>query len=209
MTTTSPPPALDRILGAGLIVGPAAFISAWALSGALTPGYSPIRDHISDLAAIGAPTRDLMNAGFATFAVAVGVAALPARRLLGTPAVVVLGANALLSAGVGLAPLGQSDAGDRAHQVVAALGYLALTATAPSAARTLAIRSRWLGAASLGVGVASLACLGLSFVRPESGFWQRAGITATDAWLIGMGLLVVTTSEGDPRPQDGKSGSGA
>ena len=205
MTTTSSPPALDRILGAGLIVGPASFISAWALSGALTPGYSPIRDHISDLAAIGAPTRDLMNAGFATFALAVGAAAFPARRLLGTPAAVALGANAILSVGIGLAPLGQSAVGDRAHQVVAALGYLALAATAPSAAPTLAKRSRRLGLGSLGVGAASLACLGLSFVRPESGLWQRAGISVTDAWLIGMGLLAVSARR-DARDQEGASG---
>ncbi len=189
---------IDRIRSAGLIVGPAAFISAWVVSGALTEGYSPTRDHISDLAAIGAPTRPLMNVGFTVFAVAVGMAASPLRRHIGTPAAAVLGANALLSIGIMLAPLGQSEQGDQIHGVVAGLGYLALAATAPSAAPVLAKRSRPLAVASVGVGAVSLGCLVASFVlKEQSGFWQRAGITTTDAWLITIGLLAVTASGRD------------
>ncbi len=184
--------AADRALSAGLIVGPTAFISAWGLSGTLTPGYSPIRDHISDLAAAEAPTQALMNIGFAAFAVSVAAAIVPARRYLGTPTAIVFGANVAVTVGIMLAPLGRSAEGDRAHAMVAGLGYLVLAATAPSAARTVGKRSRRLGVASLAVGAVSLACLGLSVVRPESGFWQRAGITATDAWLIAMGLSAVT-----------------
>ena len=191
MPIRQPLSTADRMLSAGLIVGPTAFISAWLLSGALTPGYSPSRDHISDLAA---PTRTRMTVGFAAFAVSVGAAALPARRFLGRPAAVALGANALLSIGIALAPLGRSAEGDRAHALVAGLGYLALAATAPSAAAVLAKRSRPLALASIGVGAVSLACLGLSLVRPEAGLWQRTGITTTDAWLIAMGLLAVTSS---------------
>ena len=198
MPTLPPSGVIDRIRSAGLIVGPAAFISAWVASGALTEGYSPIRDHISDLAAIGAPTRPLMNVGFTAFAVAVGLAASPLRRPLGTPAAVVLGANALLSIGIMLAPLGQSEQGDRIHGVVAGLGYLALAATAPAAARSLAKRSRPLAVASVGVGAVSMACLVASLVlKEQSGFWQRAGITATDAWLITIGILAVTSSGPD------------
>lgn len=199
MTITPPPPpsTVDRLRSAGLIVGPAAFISAWVASGLATPGYSPTRDHISDLAAIGAPTRTLMNLGFTAFTISVAAATLPARRFLGTPATVVLGANVVLTLGIMLAPLGRSAEGDRAHAIVAGLGYLALAAAAPSAAPTLAKRSRRLALASIGVGVASMACLGLSLVRPESGLWQRAGITVTDAWMIGMGLLAVTSPTGD------------
>lgn len=196
---TTQPTTLDRILSAGLIAGPLAFISAWAVSGAVTPGYSAINDHISDLAAIDAPTRGLMNAGFAAFAVSVAAAGLPVHRSLGAPAAAVLGANVVLTIGIALAPLGRSPDGDRTHALVAGLGYVALAAMAPSAAPRLVKQSRRLGLASVGVGVASLACLGLSFVRPESGFWQRAGIVTTDAWLITMGLRAVTGSAGDRR----------
>ena len=47
------------------------------------------------------------------------------------------------------------------------------------------------------VGAVSMACLGLSLVRPEAGFWQRAGLLATDAWLIAMGLRAVTGARDD------------
>lgn len=181
----------SKLLSAGLVVGPAAFIASWAVSGILTKGYSPTRDHISDLAAVGAPTRRLMNLGFTTFAVAVGLAAAPTQGLIGRPGRALLYANAALSVGIMIAPLGRSAAGDRAHAVVAGLGYLALAATAPSAVPALAPRHRSLAAASVGVGAASMACLGLSLVRPESGFWQRAGITVTDAWLAAMGHVAL------------------
>lgn len=192
MVDSPPLSNLDRVLAAGLVLGPSAFITAWAVSGAITPGYSPIRDHISDLAAVEATTRSLMNVGFGAFALSVGAAVIPARRFLGTPAAVVLGANVVSTVGIALAPLGRSPEGDRAHAVVAGLGYLALAAMGPSAAPTLAKRSPAIGRASVGVGAVSIACLGLSLVRPEAGFWQRAGILATDAWLIAMGLSAVT-----------------
>lgn len=183
---------LDRLRIAGVIAGPIAFITAWAVSSAVTDGYSPIRDHISDLAAVDAPTRPLMNLGFAAFTVAVAAAAGPLRPLIGTPGSIAMGVNAALSAGVALAPLGVSPEGDRLHQVAAGAGYLALAALAPAAAPALAERSRGLAVASVGVGVASMVCLGASLVADQqSGFWQRAGITVTDAWLIGIGVLAL------------------
>jgi hypothetical protein len=90
--------------------------------------------------------------------------------------------------------------GDRVHQVVAGAGYLALAALAPSSAPALARRSRGLAAASVGVGAISMACLAASLVaKDQSGFWQRAGITVTDAWLIAMGILAVTAFTEDDR----------
>ena len=62
----------------------------------------------------------------------------------------------------------------------------------PSAAPTLARSSPAIGRTSVAVGAISMACLGLSLVRPEAGFWQRAGLLATDAWLITIGLRAVT-----------------
>lgn len=187
--------AFDRLRCAGLIVGPVTFISTWLAAGAMTRGYSPIRDHISDLDAVDAPTRPMMNAAFTTFALAVGVAAGPVRTRLGQPAAVAMYANAVLSLGIMVAPLGRSPAGDRLHGVLAGLGYLALAGTAPSAAPALARRSPWLARASIAVGAASMACLVASLIRPEKGLWQRAGITTTDAWLIAVGILGVAGRE--------------
>ncbi len=196
MLTFSRLQSLDRPRCAGVIVGPLAFITSWAVSGGVTKGYSPIRDHISDLAAVDAPTRPLMNVGFAAFTVAIAAAAWPLRRVIGKPASIGLGINAALSAGIALAPLGVSPKGDRLHQAIAAAGYLALAALGPSAAPALATPHPTLAKASVGVGLVSLACLVASHVSEEqSGFWQRAGITATDAWLIAIGILALTTAD--------------
>ena len=50
-------PGTDRRLALGGMVGPAAFVGAWAVLGARLPGYDPTQDAISRLAADGAPTR--------------------------------------------------------------------------------------------------------------------------------------------------------
>lgn len=196
MPTVSHPGSLDRLRCAGVIVGPLAFITSWVVSGAITPGYSPIRDHISDLAAVDAPTRPLMSLGFAVFTVAIASAAGPLRRVIGTPGSIALGVNAVVSGAIALAPLGASADGDRLHQVVAGAGYLALAALAPVAAPALAKRHPTLAKASVAVGATSLVFLALSLVaKDQSGLWQRAGITVTDAWLIAIGLLALTTDE--------------
>ena len=190
--------SLDRVRCAGLIVGPLAFITSWLVSGAITPGYSPIRDHISDLAAVDAPTRPLMSLGFAVFTVALASAAGPLRRVIGTPGSIALGVNAVVSGAIALAPLGVSADGDRLHQVVAGGGYLALAALAPVAAPALAKRHPTLAKVSVGVGATSLVFLAISLVaKDQSGFWQRAGITVTDAWLIAIGLLAISTRDQD------------
>ena len=182
-----------------MIVGPLAFITSWLVSGAVTKEYSPVRDHISDLAAVDARTRPLMNVGFAVFTVGVAAAIGPLRALIGTPGSIAMGLNAGMSAAVAMAPLGTSPEGDRRHQVVAGVGYLALAALAPSAAPALARRSRRLAMAGVGVGVASMACLTVSIIATErSGFWQRAGITATDAWLIALGAHALASMDESP-----------
>jgi hypothetical membrane protein len=193
------PRTLDRLRAAGVIVGPLAFINSWLVSGAVTKEYSPIRDHISDLAAVDARTRPLMNVGFAVFTVGVAAASGPLRGLIGTPGSIAMGVNAAMSAAVAMAPLGISPERDRRHQVVAGLGYLALAALAPSSAPALARRSRRLAVTSVGVGVASMACLAASLVaKDRSGFWQRAGITVTDAWLIAIGTQALAGMDEGP-----------
>ena len=63
----------------GGIVGPAAFVSAWLVGGAMRRGYMPVDAGISRLAAVGAPTRPLMMAGFVGFGVGVPVYAVALR----------------------------------------------------------------------------------------------------------------------------------
>ena len=175
------PGRLDRLRIAGIVWAPAAFITSWLAAGLITKGYSPVRDHISDLDAIDAPTRPLMNVAFVSFALGAGLSAGPLRRFVGTPAAAAIGANAVISIGIMLAPLGRSSDGDRAHAAVAGLGYLALASTAPVAAPVLATGSRPMAVAALGVGAISLACLGASLTGRRAGLWQQVGITTTDA----------------------------
>src|SRR5580698_4808009 len=52
------------------IAGPSCFVAGWLSTGSQTPGYSPRRDPISDLARIGAPHRIEMTAAFFVFGVA-------------------------------------------------------------------------------------------------------------------------------------------
>ena len=50
-----------RLLAAGGVAGPAAFIGAWVAGGIRAKGYDPLVDPISRLAASGAATRPLMT----------------------------------------------------------------------------------------------------------------------------------------------------
>lgn len=200
----APPTVADRIRITGVIWGPAAFISAWAISGSALAGYSPIRDHISELSAVEAPTRTLMNVGFGAFAIGVGAASWPLRRIIGKPGAVALAVNAALSVGVMMAPLHRSPEVDRLHNVLAGLGYISLAVTGPLAVRTLAERNRALAALAAGVGFVTFASLVLSLrSSAESGLWQRVGLTTTDVWLMGMGLLAVAGRSEDARPAEG------
>ncbi|MGH9040619.1 MAG: DUF998 domain-containing protein, partial [Acidimicrobiia bacterium] len=97
------------------LAGPVAFVSSWAAAGALTPGYSPLEQPISRLAAAGAPYRPLMNAGFLIFAAAMPIYAGPLRAALGGRAWMAAVAAGIGSAGIAATPLEFSAGLDRAH----------------------------------------------------------------------------------------------
>jgi hypothetical protein len=153
----------------GGVVAPVVFVTAWALLGLATPGYEPARDHISELAAVGAPTRAAMTAALVGYAVAL----LPFAARLPTPAGRLLAAgNAAATLGVAAVPLGPP-----AHAVWAGLAYatlaaLPLTGAAPA---SRAVRAGW----AVAIGLALVA----SAVAPLPGLWQRVGLTLGDAWL--------------------------
>src|SRR6478609_5521005 len=99
----------------GLVAGPAAFIGGWVIGGARTPGYSPINDAISRIAAIGAPNRELMTTAFVAYgaSVIVGSTALrasPLRRCWTLAAV-----NGAATIAVAALPLEHSAAMDTWH----------------------------------------------------------------------------------------------
>lgn len=174
------------------VAGPVTFVVSWATAGALTPGYSPLSEPISRLAAAGAPHRPLMNAGFLIFAAAMPVYALPLRAVLPGPAWLAAVATGVGSAGIAATPLGFSDRLDAAHAVAAGCTYLAL-ASLPLLARGPLARSgrRRAARASAALGVAAGACLGASIAAEPVGLFQRAGLTLVDVWIVATALAIV------------------
>ena len=190
-----------RLAALGAVAGPAAFVTAWAVGGAVTDGYDPVDTAISRLAADGAPTRTLMTAGFVTFAAGVGLSSTAIGRV-SRPAGLAAAVTALATAGVAATPL---DTGvDGAHGVAAAVGYASLAAVPLLAARSLRRRGTdVLAATGLVAGTVSALCLAGTVVADDvSGLLQRVGLTVTDAWLVAFGLALaagrVATPEHPP-----------
>jgi len=180
------PRSLTRLEAACGVLGPAAFVGAWLLGGALrAPAYSPVADAISRLAQEGTSTVPLMTAGFVVFGVLVPVYARGLGRVLGSPAT---RAAATLSglATLAVAALPLSAAGgqrvDALHAVAAGTGYLGQVLAPLLGGLALRGRAR---AASLSVsGVAAL-CLVASLAAPGvTGLFQRTGLTVVDAWFV-------------------------
>jgi hypothetical protein len=182
----------DRWLATGAIWGPGLFMAAWLVGGLLVVGYSPVEQHISDLAEVGAPTQGLMTLGFAAFGTGVGIAVWPLRRLIGKPAALALLVNAILMIGIALTPTGGSADVDFVHAMLALLAYASIAVVAPLAAIVLRRRSMVLALVSVAVGLATLAFLSASLGESRSGLLQRLGLTATDLWLIAVAFGAVT-----------------
>lgn len=175
----------------GLAAGPAAFVAAWAVGGAQTPGYSPMYDAISRIAELDAPQRPLMTGGFLAYGALV-LAGVPALRrspiARAWPAVVV---NGVATWAVAALPLGRSDQGDLLHGAAATVGYVSLAAIPALAAGPLARSGRRRAAAlsvvaTVGIG----ACLVATTVAEAKGLAQRSGLGIGDVWLAAAGLAI-------------------
>jgi len=177
----------------GGVAGPVAFVAAWALLGARAEDYDPTRDAISDLAALGAPSRPVMTAGLLALGAgmaAYGVALRPHRSW---PLPVL---NGMTAVAVAALPLG--GAYDDAHGVAAGLGYLTLAAVPVLGAGRL--RPVW-AAVSVATGMVSGLCLLASVLLPRDGLFQRLGLTVAHAWVVvsALGLLRGHSSNRPPR----------
>lgn len=193
---TSRPDLRSRSLAVGGIIGPVAFVTAWAVGGLQRDAYSPLDDPISRLAEIGASTRLSMTSGFVVFAFGVGSYALALRRYLPGPAWMAAAATALATLGVAATPLGAGV--DTAHGVAAAAGYVALSATPLLATPAIWRAGRRRAAAmSVVVGVLAAASLAGTVVLESRGLWQRTGLTIADAWIVASAVAMVRPSGAD------------
>lgn len=181
--------SLNRLAASGAIWGPATFIGAWVAGGLHTDGYSPIGDAISRLAAEGADTSTLMNAGFIGYGVGVTAAAWPLRFIIGKPAAAALATNAVLTFGVLATPLDRSESIDQLHAVFAGSAYAALAAAGLLAARHLSAVG-YPKASKLAMTVGSVTGVSLFAVVFDvaSGLFQRIGLTTSDLAMMGAAI---------------------
>ena len=129
----------------GGVAGPALFAAAWALGGAIGPGYSPVHEAISQLAAVGASVRLLMTTGLAGFGFGMLLDAGALRWAVPGPAwKAALGAGVAVF-GVIAVPLGSVPMTDEVHGGFAIAAYAALVAMPLLAAR------RWLPMDAVGL----------------------------------------------------------
>jgi hypothetical membrane protein len=175
-------------------VGPTAFVAAWAVSGARTDGYSPVHDAISDLAAVGAPTRVAMTAGFVVFGVGLIAFGFALRTALDGRAWVAAIATGACTIGVAATPLG-GWSGDTVHAIFAGLGYITIAALPLLASIPLASSGRrgW-ALASRVTGVTAALCLAATTLGPAHGLWQRLGLTVGDTWIAVTALALASMS---------------
>jgi hypothetical protein len=187
----------------GLVLGPAAFVAAWAVAAARMPdGYNPVRDAISRTAAVGSDQRSLMTSGFVLYALGSAAGAVALRRAGAGPAWIAAAVNGVATLGVALTPLDHSDGVDAAHAVAATTGYVSLALTPVLAARPLAAAGHRAAArASVATGALVGAGLAATVASDEaSGLLQRAGLTLGDAWLVAAGLLLLGGRRISDRP---------
>ena len=180
----------------GGVVGPAGFVTAWATAGALTKGYSPVEQAISQLAAARAPMRRLMRAGFVCYGVAVPAYGVALRDSLGGRAWLAATMAGVATLGAGVFSLDAASTNDRVHRGCAVVGSVSLALTPALAAQTLSARGYGrTAAASRVIGVLSGACLAASAHAPTEGLLQRMGLTLANGWIaasavaMGTGLL--------------------
>lgn len=184
--------ALRTAARVGGVLGPAMFLLGWIISALRTDGYSIVEDAISRLAAVGAPTRWLMSAGFVGFSVGVAIYAYGLHSLLDGPAWMAALIASIATLGVALFPLDHSGVVDVLHGAAAFTGYIALSALPFCAAPELARRGH-LRAARLSriCGTISAVALAATMLGPTHGLFQRIGVTVGDTWIAAsaIGLL--------------------
>lgn len=169
---------------AGGVAGPVAFAAAWWLVGRRKPGYSPVSQPVSRLAAHRSPTRAAMTVGFAGYAAGVGGLALALARSDRRVAAG-LAANAASMVAVASLPL-DAPYGDGPHVVAATVAYVSLAATPLVAAGAGKGRT---SRADVAVGAATGALLVLSQAVPaRRGLFQRLGLSLGHLWIARRAL---------------------
>ena len=181
------------------IAAPAAFIGGWVAAGAATPGYSPLRQAISQLAREGAPTRVLMTGAFVAFGMLTPLYARALGDGLASTALRVSVTTAgLTTLGVAAFPLSRVEGGaqDVLHAVWAGAGYVAMAVSPLLAAGPLArLGYGRAAAASRVVGALSAGSLAATLAGGATGGFQRLGLTVVDLWFATVAAALLRAPE--------------
>jgi hypothetical membrane protein len=187
-----------QLLALGGVVGPAAFVGSWAISGAATAGYSAVDNAISDLAAVHASTQVAMTAGFVVDGLGLIAFGIALREALEGRAWMAAIATGGCTLGVAATPLG-GWSGDAVHATFAGLGYAAIVALPLLASTPFARTGRagWARASVL-TGTISAIWLLASTFGPAHGLFQRLGLTLADAWIVATASALIATMKSAP-----------
>lgn len=190
------------------VIGVLAYIAAWAVGGVVWDEYDPMRQAISELFAIGAPTATRAPLSVGLVASGLGLVAfgwaldvgLPGRSRLG-PALAVL--SGLMTVAVVFFPCTAGCPGfgstvtDTMHVVTAGTGYVALMLAPLAVGRRVRhllpglARASWI----LGGGALALFLARTAGLAPElSGLQQRVFNTTADAWYLVAAVVIVRRS---------------
>jgi hypothetical membrane protein len=212
----TPAPIAARRVAALGIAGPVLFTAAWAVGGARQRGYSPLRDHISGLAAADATDPWIMVTGFVALglsAVLVGVAlgrALGPRPGAGRGPRLVVGAGACaVLAGLfrrDTLVLQPPEVADPSwehvvHDLVSFVLYVLMVASPFVLARRFARDPRWaplaVAARAAGWWAGVLMALFASRLAVDwNGVWQRAAATGPVVLLVLVAVRLASVSGG-------------
>lgn len=180
------------------IVGPAGFIAAWAIGGAVKDDYSPVSEAISRLAEEGASTQPLMTAGLLGFGLLMPVFARGLGQELGSRAVpAAVTTSALATLAVAAFPLSVQGGTsvDTLHNLAAAVAYAANVAGPIVAAPHLRSGAARRGSYALAAAMAG-ALIGSVALDDVTGLLQRTGLTLYDLWAVALALTVLRGTRG-------------
>ena len=207
MTTARELIGRPAIVSASL--APVLLIGGTVLAGALSPGYDPVRQTISELAAGDAPTRVLMTVFFVLTGLCHLVTVTFARGI-GIPGRIAFLIGALATLGVAAFPLPSVAGSSATHTTVAMVGFIFLAAW-PLLGMRFRADFPWLVrpvGSIIGTAILTVICVWFLIIwsshsSPEVGLVERVAADAESLWPA-----IVATAQ-FRRPQEHREGAGA
>ena len=157
---------MKRIGIAALIastIGPVQSILGWVISGALWPGYDPIRKTISDLAADDSPVQAIQTSFFFLGATLTVVGAISARTLA-LPGRITLLLAGLATYALAIFTTPSQDGHSDAHRISASISFVLMSAW-PLLSMRFDRRYPWV-------------------VRPAAAIGSTVGLTLISLWFL-------------------------